>query len=122
MLYIDTGSSKAIRRLRFHLVKGSTFRLGNKNEGKHQTDNRQYGIGPKSSRKPNIFSHVHEGLDSGEGTDVGEAGGHGGADVAILEREDLSDEQPGNRADSQTRKEKNTKHYNGLILSIMNKR
>ena len=87
--------------LGLHLVQGPALRFRNKDERENQPEDRQDRVSPERAGQADGLPHVHERLDPGEGANVAEAGRHGGADVAVLQREDLANQEPGYRVDSE---------------------
>ena len=56
-----------------------------------------HSVGPEGSVKPEYFPQINECLDSEEGAEVTEGRGEGSAESSELQREDLAQEEPGDR-------------------------
>ena len=94
-------SSKTVWRFGLHLIQSSSLGFRYKDQWEYQTNDWQYRIGPKSSWKSDILSHVHKCFDARKRADVTEPGSHRRANISILKREYFPNQKPGNRIDPQ---------------------
>ena len=85
-----------------HLLQRRLLHLRHRGPVEAHPGQRDGGVGPEGAVQPRHRAHVHEGLHAHEGAEVGEGRGDGGARGAVLQREQLAQQQPAHRLHART--------------------